>query len=70
MHVTQNTLGTVLHLVVANMPFYSIIVEVPKGHVEGSNFDVSGNMVCDTFLLDGGNRSDVTGVVDGLRNMH
>ena len=43
MHVTRKAPSTPLHSTVANMPYCLIIVEVPKGLMEGIHSDVSWN---------------------------
>ena len=45
MHITGMASGTLLHSAVANMPYCPIIVEVPKGHMEGIHSVVSRNVV-------------------------
>ena len=51
MHVTGMAPGTPLHSIVANMPYYLIIVDVPKGHMEGIHSVVSRNLVSGTLVL-------------------
>ena len=70
MHITRMASSTPLHSTVANMPYCLIIVEVPKGHMEGINSVVSRNLVSGTLVLIVGESTDVLGVVDVLRKLH
>ena len=70
MHITGMASGTPLNSTVANMPYCMIIVEVPKGHIEGIHSNVSRNLVSGTLVLIVGSACDVVGVVDGLRKLH
>ena len=70
MHITGMASGTLLHSTVANMPYCLIIVEVPKGHMEGIHSVVSRNLVSGTLVLIVGEACDVLGVLDGLRKLH
>ena len=70
MHITGMASGMPLHSTVANMPYCLIIVEVPKGHMEGINSVVSSNLVSGTLVLIVGSACDVFGVPDGLRKLH
>ena len=70
MHITGMASGMPLHSTVANMPYCLIIVEVPKGHVEGIHSVVSRNLVSGTLVLIVGSACDVVGVLDGLRKLH
>ena len=70
MHVTGMASGTLLHSTVTNMPYCLIIVEVPKGHMEGIHSVVSRNLVSGTLVLIVGSACDVLGVLDGLRKLH
>ena len=70
MHITGMASGTPLHSTVANMPYCLIIVEVPKGHMEGMHSVVSRNLVSGTLVLIVGEACDVLGVLDGLRKLH
>ena len=51
MHVASMAPGTPLHSTVANMPCCLIIVEAPKGHMEGIHSVVSRNLVFRTLVL-------------------
>ena len=70
MHITGMASGTPLHSSVANMPYCPIIVEVPKGHMEGIHSAVSRNLVSGTLVLIVSSACDVLGVLDGLRKLH
>ena len=70
MHITGMASGTPPHSTVANMPYCLIIVEVPKGHMEGIHSVVSRNLVSGTLILIVGTACDVLGVLDGLRKLH
>ena len=70
MHITGMASGTPLHSTVANMPYYLIIVEVPKGHMEGIHSVVSRNLVSGTLVFIVGSACDVVGVLDGLGKVH
>ena len=70
MHITGMASSTLLHSRVANMPYCLIIVEVPKGHMEGIHSVVSRNLVSRTLVLIVGSACDVVGVLDGLRKLH
>ena len=70
MHTTGMAPGTPLHSTVANMPYCLIIVEVPKGHMEGIHSVVSRNWVSGTLVLIVGEAFDVLAVLDGLRKLH
>ena len=69
-HITGMASGTPLHSTVANMPYCLIIVEIPKGHMEGIHSVVSHNLVSGTLVLIVGSACDVVGVLDGLGNLH
>ena len=69
MHITRMAFGTPLHSTVANVPYCVIIVEVPKGHMEGIHSVVSRNLVFGTIVLIVGSACDVLGVLDG-RKLH
>ena len=68
MHITGMAAGTPLHSTVANMPYCLIIVEVPKGRMEGIHSVVS--LVSVMLVLIVGEACDVLGVLDGLRKLH
>ena len=70
MHITGMARGTPLHSTVANMPYCLIIVEVPKGHMEGINSVVSRTLVSGTLVLIVGEACGVLGLLDGLRKLH
>ena len=70
MPITGLACATPLHFTVANMPYCRIIVEVPKGHMEGIHSVVNRNLVSGTLVLIVGEACDVPGVVDGLRKLH
>ena len=70
MHITGIASGTPVPSTVANMPYCLIIVEVPKGHMEGIHSVVSRNLVSGTLVLIVGAACDVLGVLDGLRKLH
>ena len=70
MHITGMASGTPLHSTVANMPYCLVIVEVPKGHMEGIHSVVSRNLVSGTLVLIVGSACDVVGVLHGLRKLH
>ena len=70
MHIIGMAPGTPLHSTVANMPYCLIIVEIPKGHMEGIHSVVSRNLVFGTLVLIVGEACDVLGVLDGLRKLH
>ena len=69
MAVTGMALGTPLHSTVANMPHCLIIVEVPKGRMEGIHSVASQNLVSGTLVLMVGDACNVTGVLDGLQKI-
>ena len=70
MHIIGMASGTPLHSTMANLPYCLIIVEVPKGHVEGIHSAVTRNLVSGTLVLIVGEACDVLGVLDGLRKLH
>ena len=70
MHITWMASGTLLHSTVANMPYCPIIVELPKGYMEGIHSVVNRNLVSWTLVLIVGSACDVLGVLDGLRKLH
>ena len=70
MHITRMASVTPLHSTVANMPYCLIIVEVPKGHMEGIHSVVSRILVSRTLVLIVGSACDVLGVLNGLRKLH
>ena len=69
MHVTGMVPGNPLHSIVANMPYCLIIVERPRGLIEGIHSIVSRNLVFGTLVLVVGDACDVRGVLDVLRTM-
>ena len=70
MHIIGMAPSTPLHSTVANMPYCLIIVEIPKGHMEGIHSVVSCNLVSGTLVLIVGEACDVLGVLDGPRKLH
>ena len=70
MHITRMACGTPLHSTVAHMPYCLIIVEVPKGHMQGIHSVVNRNLVSGTLVLIVASACDVVGVLDGLRKLH
>ena len=70
MYVIGMAPGTPRHSIVANIPYYLIIVGVPKGHMEGIYSVASQNLVCGTLVLMVGYACNVMGVLDWLRKMH
>ena len=70
MHVTGIAPDTPLHSTGANGLCCLIIVEVPKGHMEGIHSVVSQNLVFGTLVLIVGDACDVTAVLHGLPKVH
>ena len=70
MHVISVAVGTLPHSAVANMPYGLIIVEVPKGLMEGVHSIMSRNLTSGTLLLLIGDAYTVKCVWDGLPKMH